>query len=347
MLSRKEIETIERFLMGEADKDEAGFVRSLFMDGENNKALLDYLSDDWARTLADGNSSGYDLTGVLERIHSIIEAREQVRRQKKIRQAILLYQRIAAFAFIPLLLIGVYFSVSRGESDTENREEVSMLTINAPLGSRVAFILPDSTRGMLNSGSSLSYSIPFETNRRVELEGEAWFEVAKLENSQFEVSSGLAEIRVLGTKFNISSYPGENYMELVLDEGRVEVINTAIDERIIMEPSERLVLQEGKSSIRFVETEKYTAWTEGELIFRGDLMPEVSRRIERWYNVEITVVDEEINGYSFRGTFKDDSLEEVLRFLCLTSPINYEINYKGFTRDGINEKTRVKIFKTK
>lgn len=76
-------------------------------------------------------------------------------------------------------------------------------------------------------------------------------------------------------------------------------------------------------------------------------MPEVVRRIERWYNVEIIVADDEINSYSFRGTFKNDSLEEVLRFLCLTSPINYKINQKDFISDGLTDKTRIIISKTK
>ncbi len=351
MLGRKEIETIERYLRGEADNSEADFVRSLFADGGSNQSLIDYIQNDWSRVLAEGSNPEYDIDNVLRRIHVIIESEEKKRSELKVRKAISVYQKIAAIAFIPLLLTGLYFSSGaekeRKERREERRKEVTQIMISAPTGARVAFTLPDSSMGMLNSGSFLSYSIPFEKSRHVELEGEAWFEVAPMEKSPFEISTGISTIRVLGTRFNVSSYPGDNYMEVVLDEGRVEVTNSGQKEKIIMSPAERLVLSDGKSSISFVDPEKYNAWTEGKLVFRGDLMPEVARRIERWYNVEIIVEDDEINKYSFRGTFKDDSLEEVLRFLCLTSPISYRINHKEFNRESVTNKTQVIITKNK
>ncbi|MDX9812112.1 MAG: DUF4974 domain-containing protein [Bacteroidales bacterium] len=347
MLSLQEIETIERYLKGEADKKDTDFVKSLFTDGENNKSFIKYLKDDWGKTLIEGSSSDHNLDIVLGKIHRIIESEEKKRRKRKIRRAIIVYRKIAAVAFIPLFIAGIYFSRNTGKTKIGKEEAVTQIRINSPIGSRVAFTLPDSSNGMLNSGSSLAYSLPFDKNRHIELEGEAWFEVAHLENNPFEINTGSSIIRVLGTKFNVSSYPGDNFMEVVLDEGRVEVMDSLLKEKIIMVPDERLILQDGKSSITFVDPEKYIAWKEGELVFRGDFMPEVARRIERWYNVDLVVADEEINSYSFRGTFKDDSLEEVLRFLCLTSPISYKINHKDFSRDGLTGKTQVVISKNK
>ncbi len=95
-------------------------------------------------------------------------------------------------------------------------------TIYAPFGARVSFSLPDGTTGMLNSGSKLSYSLPFKNNRQIKLEGEAWFEVRHDEEYPFEIRTGNSTLKVLGTSFNMSAYPDENYVEVVLQNGKVE-----------------------------------------------------------------------------------------------------------------------------
>jgi ferric-dicitrate binding protein FerR (iron transport regulator) len=92
------------------------------------------------------------------------------------------------------------------------------------------------------------------------------------------------------------------------------------------------------------ETVKYSSWTEGKLVFRSDSMSEVARRIERWYNVQVEIMDEELEKYSFRATFEDDPLEEVLKFLGMTSPIRYEITPRQLTADSVYSKSIVKIF---
>jgi transmembrane sensor len=93
-----------------------------------------------------------------------------------------------------------------------------------------------------------------------------------------------------------------------------------------------------------VDPAKYNAWTEGMLVFRGDSMAEVARRIERWYNVKIILADKELGNYSFRATFQDDSLEEVLRFLSLTSPIRYKVKPRELMLDGTYRKEEVTIY---
>ncbi len=116
------------------------------------------------------------------------------------------------------------------------------------------------------------------------------------------------------------------------------------DEKVTTLPLERLVFQNGNISKSVTDPAKYNAWTEGKLVFRGDLMTEVARRIERWYNVKICLADQEIEKYSFRATFEDDKLEDVLRFLSLTSPIRYQITPRKLLPDGTYEKEKVTIY---
>ena len=186
---------------------------------------------------------------------------------------------------------------------------------------------------MLNSGSYLSYSIPF-TKRDVELEGEAWFEVSHDKMHPFKVVAGSSEVSVLGTSFNLSAYPSENYIELVLLNGNVEFSNSKLEKKISITPFHRLYFHEGIVDTTLTDPLKYNAWTSGKLVFRGDNMSEVARRIELWYNVKVILADNELERYSFRGTFQDDKLEEVLKYLSLTSPIKYDIKPREQFPDG-------------
>ena len=90
---------------------------------------------------------------------------------------------------------------------------------------------------------------------------------------------------------------------------------------------------------------KYKAWTDGKLIFRGDDMAEVARRIERWYNVTVQLADKDLEKFSFRATFEDDSLDEILRLLSLTSPIGYKVTPGVMKTDGSTEKEIVTLYK--
>jgi ferric-dicitrate binding protein FerR (iron transport regulator) len=105
-----------------------------------------------------------------------------------------------------------------------------------------------------------------------------------------------------------------------------------------------LVFQNGNISKSVTDPAKYNAWTEGKLVFRGDPMAEVARRIERWYNVKIELGDKELEKYTFRATFQDDTLEDVLRFLSLTSPIRYSITPRELMQDGTYRKEKVTIY---
>jgi len=215
------------------------------------------------------------------------------------------------------------------------------------MGSRVSFNLPDGSTGMLNSGSHLSFSIPFADNRHIRLEGEAWFEVKRDDDHPFEISVLNSTIKVLGTSFNLSAYPEENYIEVVLEEGKIDFLDTKSKGRETLLQTERLVSRDGKIEKSFVDPSKYTAWTKGKLVFRGDPMSEVVRRIERWYNVKINIADRELDKYSFRATFEDDQLKEVLRYLALTSPISYKITPRILLPDSTYRKEEITIYKIK
>jgi ferric-dicitrate binding protein FerR (iron transport regulator) len=160
----------------------------------------------------------------------------------------------------------------------------------------------------------------------------------------FTINAGNTCLKVLGTSFNLSAYKDENKVEIVLQKGKIEFINDRKDQRSIILPSEKLIYQEGKVNKTFVDPSKYTSWTEGKLVFKGEPMGEVIRKIERCYNVKIILADREIENYSFRGTFKDDKIEDVIRFICMTSSLDYKIIHRD-RLTNVPEKDVVTIFR--
>jgi ferric-dicitrate binding protein FerR (iron transport regulator) len=345
VLKTEELEIIDRYIKGTACDSERKFVESLLAEGEANLYLRNCLERDWNSFPDQSESSEADLSHLLDRIYHSIRKNETNRTLKPLHKILRVYKKAAAILLIPMVLAGWLFYSFQYDKEQIIEGERASARIFAPMGSRVSFNLPDGTRGMLNSGSYLEYYTPFVSDRKVKLEGEAWLDISHDDGHPFEISTGSSVVKVLGTRFNISAYPAENYIEVVLDTGKVEYHNNITGEETILLPSERLVCNKGRASKSVVDPEKYNAWTEGKLIFRGDPMAEVARRIERWYNVKIVIADKELEKYSFRATFQDDKLEDVLTFLSMTSPIRYEISSRKLLPDGTLEKQRVTIYK--
>jgi transmembrane sensor len=343
MLKIEEIEKIERYIKGLSDDVEKAFVESLFLNGEDNLFLKQSLEEDWNR-LGHISHTEINLSHILDKVHHIIRKKETLYNMNPLQRLKQVYMRVAAILLLPLLIAGGLVYSYFGEHQTTKTDLLSSYTIFAPLGSRVSFNLPDGTKGMLNSGSHLSYSLPFTHNRKVQLDGEAWFDVVHDENHPFNIGTGNSTVRVLGTSFNVSAYPLDNYVEVVLQNGKVEFEDNINSVKVTMIPDDRLVFNNGNISKTVTDPSKYHAWSEGKLVFRGDSMTLVAHRIERWYNVKVILEDKELEKYSFRATFQDDSLEAVLHFLSMTSPIAYRISPRELLQDGTYKKEVVTIF---
>lgn len=340
-LKREDDEKIESYVSGSSLPEVDEEVRAMFISGETNQGLRQKLEEDWNNTVRSEISAPPELDLVLDRIHHRIRLEEYRNNSSLTKKITGYYSKAAAILLIPVLLAGGWLLLK--EPGT-NIPGIATSKIYAPQGARVSFKLPDGTTGMLNSGSTLEYSMPFETRRDVTLSGEAWFEVMADTEHPFTVEAGDVNLKVIGTAFNVSAYPDENYVEVVLAEGKVLLGCKAFDGEITMKPSERFLLEKGVVSREFTDPSKFSAWTAGKLVFRSDSMSEVARRIERWYNVNVELMDEDLEKYSFRATFEDDPLEEVLRFLAMTSPIRYEIIPGAMNADSAYVKSIVRIY---
>jgi transmembrane sensor len=338
----------EQYTQGASDEVEILEIESLFLNGETNQNLRHALEEDFNKIIMENPDQNVYVDHILDKIHRRISENEMTIKQKPINRIIRIYSRVAAVLLIPLIVSMIILHIQKGAYSTAKSERVNS-TIYAPLGSRISFTLPDGTTGMLNSGSSISYSTPFNNDRRLTLSGEGWFEVKHDEEHPFIINALNTSVKALGTSFNLSAYKEENYVEIVLNSGKIQFIDKRSNEAILILPNERLILKDGKIEKTVIDTSKYNGWTKGKLIFRGDLMDEVARRIMRWYNVDIVLADKELENYSFRGIFEDDKIEDILTFLTMTSPISYEIIPRSMNQDGtiIKEKIIISLLKGK
>jgi transmembrane sensor len=345
MLNQNEIERIERYISGKADKNDVVVVEALFSHGQENPGLRNHIEKDWGSNIQNIAPSEADLNRMLDHVHHMIRNKENQTRKLFIHRITHMYRKVAAILLLPLIIAGgMHFSYLGNIINTLVEQSVRSV-IHAPLSTRVSFNLPDGTVGWLNSGSNLTYSLPFNSKRKVVLEGEAWFDVFPNEKSPFEIIAGNSKVKVLGTSFNVSAYRSEQYIEVVLQKGKVEFYPDNKSQKLTMVPSQKLIYSNGKIDLTITDPSKYKAWTEGKLIFRGDNMAEVAGKLERWYNVKVVLADQELEKFSFRGTFEDDSLEEVLHLLSMTSPIRYKITPRVMQSDGTFNKAIVTLYK--
>ncbi len=348
MIKTADFEKLVRFSKGLSDEEEARYVCSLFAENEDNRELEHHIKGEWKSYLENDKGEDFHLSYLLDRIHHRMHFIENRENQSITRKIFRLYSVAAAILLLPLLIAGgIWFAGKSPEEGVVVTEKPVTSTIYAPLGSRIHFSLPDGTEGWLNSGSFLEYSLPFSKNRQVKIGGEAWFDVAQDASHPLEILAGNSKVRVLGTKFNLNAYPDENYVEVVLEEGKVEFAVPGSSYAVEMQANERLVYNGVSVHIAPSDPSKYGAWIEGKLVFRGDQMPEVARRIARWYNVEVELVDRDLENDIIRGTFQDDSLEDLLRYMSMTSAIRYQIVGRKILADGTFQKKKVLLYRKK
>lgn len=269
---------------------------------------------------------------------------------------------VISIAVAVLMVASIYWynSVTRSRpfvaGHTGEKNEVS--TRN---GSKSKITLPDGSRVWLNAGSVLTYNKDFGGDiREVNLSGEAFFEVMSLPLATpgeggkqgkvpFIIHTQHIDIRVLGTAFNVKSYPGDKQTETSLVHGKVEVlIHNRPEEKFTLRPNEKLVVMNqdvpavatvkpnpsndepivSLSKLTYTATDSLlveTAWVQNKLVFDNESFDEVATKMERWYNVEIEFADDKKQALRFTGVFENETIQEALNYMSITAPFHYAI----------------------
>jgi len=199
-------------------------------------------------------------------------------------------------------------------------------TIETPIGGLYQINLQDGTKVWLNSASSIKYPVSFANNeRRVELTGEAYFEVAHRKNMPFRVVSNGQTVEVLGTHFNINSYADERELKTTLLEGSVKVSSQGASERL--KPGQQSQLFKGRFTVEEVDVNEAVAWKNGYFNFKDDDIQTVMRQLARWYDVDVkyegVIPQKEYSGQISMNLTANQILD-ILSF----NKIHYRINGK-------------------
>jgi transmembrane sensor len=204
--------------------------------------------------------------------------------------------------------------------------EIIFNTIETPRGGQYQVVLPDGSKVWLNSASSLKYPAAFTgTNRQVELNGEAYFEVAKDKAHPFKVKTNKETVEVLGTHFNINSYSDEPTIKTTLLEGSVKI--TTANQQQIIKPGEQAVL--GSSlKIQQADEEEVLAWKNGLFMFNDEPLESIMRKVSRWYDVDIQYGDIDKTQSFGGGVSRFDNISKVLQKLEITRMVHFKIQGK-------------------
>lgn len=215
---------------------------------------------------------------------------------------------------------GVITYIINPDADASKNNPNAFNTLSTPTGGQYNIVLADGTKVYLNAVSSIKYPTQFNGDKRlVELDGEAYFEVAKDKSKPFIVKSDNQSIEVLGTHFNVHAYANESVVKTTLLEGSVAV--SFKNQKSILKPGQQSNVSDNftKIKIREVDTDEAIAWKNGRFKFDNADLKTVMRQLERWYGIKVEyrgdVSDVRFSG----GTFMNKNLSEVLKVLELSN----------------------------
>jgi ferric-dicitrate binding protein FerR (iron transport regulator) len=212
-----------------------------------------------------------------------------------------------------------------------------------------SFVLPDGSKVILNAGSRLSVDAGFgEKERRIHLDGEAFFDVAHNASKPFIVQTSRMDVKVLGTAFNVKAYTADDLFETSLIRGSIELSLKKEHKTVMLHPHEKYVLREtrpetatavashpvssraGAQGLVPVKISKMdtsiveVSWTENKLAFMDEPFGDILKKLERWYGIHITVTDPSLMDNLYTGSFRNESIDDVLSALQFSKPFTYK-----------------------
>jgi transmembrane sensor len=342
---------LNRFKEKTINREELELLRSYFNSDQPGNDLNTHFDKVWAEKHL--TKENFNIEKNFDKILSQlnVDSKNKPAGALKLRRFII---RTISYAAIFILGIGFFslYNINKDKSFSFNQEK--FVTITIPYGSKSKVDLPDGSKVILNSGSFLKYPVTFGADiRKVEFNGEAYFDIAKNKKVPFIVSTSGIHIKVLGTTFNVKSYPEDKSIETTLVTGSIEIFNEKNKQQpakhIYLKPNQKISIPKNntqtKDKIRNIptpatKTEKitpkavletdvnsadYIAWKDNKLVFDNERFCDIMLKMERWYDVSIEIHSPEISNERFSGKFEKETLQQSLDAISLIAPIRYEI----------------------
>ena len=317
-MKRPDRDTIRRVLDERATPQEAREV-ARWLSSSEGSSDLSQLIDEEARMLETGERtpvSGVPSEELFRRVRALLARRRRWR----------VAFRVAAVLIPCLLVLGIGLRLDRQVGGIFSSPQYAEIYV--PKGERMQMAFQDGTRVWLNSDTRLRYPERFGfSERRIELDGEAYFIVSHNPARPFIVGVGGAQVQVLGTEFNVQAYRESPVISVALDQGSVSMSDGR--NSFLLAPSDRLTYDRTTRQGRLdhVDTSGASLWRKSIISFKDTPLEEVLRTLGRWYDVTFKVTDPRAYGYYFTLTTCDSPLDEILSEMQRIAPMH-------FTREG-------------
>lgn len=258
--------------------------------------------------------------------------------QRQIRFTAVKNTSLTALKYAAIVLIALLAGYFLYPLRTVN-QDIQYTVLDIPAGQTGHLTLSDGTEVWLNSGSTFRYPDQFNRKERnVYLKGEGFFKVTPDKAMPFKVKTANMEVKVLGTAFNISSYGEGEKQCVVLEEGRVEIDRTDGSKPVELTPGQMAEREaaSGPFQVTSVHTKNYTNWKDGIIVFELETLAGISKKLERWYNVEIRFESTELEQYRITGTvLRNKPVYQIIQAIELLAPVKFEYQPRTNQKDLI------------
>ena len=326
-------ELIANYLTEGLDKNALDELKTWIAASAENQQYFIRQREIWFSAVSREAASVYDKDKAFENFRNRVERQKEIQSTSRRGFSLSALWRYAAVVAI-IIAVGC---ISYWQGEVNVKDTFADISVEAPLGSKTKLYLPDGTLVWLNAGSRMTYSQGFGVdNRKVELEGEGYFEVKRNEKIPFFVKTKDLQLQVLGTKFNFRDYPEDHEVVVSLLEGKVGLNNLLREEKeAVLSPDERAVLNKanGLLTVESVTASNASQWTDGYLFFDEELLPDIAKELERSYNVKIHIANDSLKTFRFYGNFvrREQNIQEVLEALASTEKMQYKIEERNIT----------------
>ncbi len=328
---------IKRFFIGQCTEKEAETVLNWLLDPGNQHLAKRIMKRQWDTLSGSGD---VDIESLLKRTQGRLNIGEfrkvESRKQQKWYQSFPL--RIAATFLLIAMSVAAFLMTTERHLEEFVAAKSDKIEVSTSTGQIILKVLPDGTKVWLNAQSKLIYPETFGETREVRLQGEGFFDVADDKDHPFIVHAEDIQVRVLGTAFNIKSYPGDPSIATTLVRGKVLIEQNKDDTQttIELEPNQQAVFSHALKDISLhrVDANRYSSWTNGSLIFKDDRVYDVFKTLERWYGVSIVIEDDSNLDCRLTARIDKESLTETLELLKSITGIRYNIAGSEVTIDG-------------
>lgn len=341
------------------DKDQIQLIITAYLSGKATAEERREL-EEWVQQSPDNNRYFQEARNIWQVMHpafipseiDVIEAEKNIfsniaRTKRNITRTLLVYwQRVAAILVIPLLIFSAYLYLNR---DVDLSDTIEYQEVRSPHGTFSEVRLPDGTNVWLNGGSSLRYPLAFRKGERdVFLNGEGYFEVHSDKKNPFVVKTNQITLQATGTAFNIEAYDSDSITAVTMVNGKIDVI-FGNSSPVAMAPGERASFNNLTRECLIMQTDPYKwyAWKDGLMIFRDDPLSYVFKRVGLTFNVNIDLKDPSLANAPYRATFEYESLDEILRLLEMSAPLQFKHNKRIKSKDNSYEKQTIEVYKRK